>query len=291
MGCLMSSGLDGLVGVKRRPRLSIEDIHRRWNDENHQQAGLKPYRLQHPQPIAKEASENGQADVVPTLVEQLSGVVEHMGKRGKWVNSNGEMAEDEPINVSLFNLVMQGDLKVYPSTDLGDGPCRLEETSMNSLLRKTDKYFVDRGELGRLLLKSGQVLPKFWYGSEDVNIFGDQLSRNSEALTDMKVQVSELLEENKFLKAQLSDAMPFMNPDHPCYTQELEAAVALWLELYSDKEEGAILCKGPARESWLKNNRPEAVCQANGSISQTALERVSMVTNPNKKGGRPPTKV
>ena len=279
---MASKVFSGLRNIKRYQRLSVSEIHGYWNKELHRSAGHK--RFQVPENDLDKSIAEGNENPFLQLVKTFSNA-------GKWVDENGDFVEGESIESDLVEFVDRGDLIAYVGMSPNSEKCSLEGLSGKSLFTKSHKYHLDRDELGRFLLANKIDLPMFWYNDKDVGIYKDQLGRDDLALVDLRNQLADLVNENGLIKAQLLDAMPFMNSDHPYYSPELEAAVALWLDSYSDNEEGAIVRKKPALENWLKDNRSEAVSQADGSVSKAALERISMVVNPNKQGGRPSAKV
>ena len=50
-----------------------------------------------------------------------------------------------------------------------------------------------------------------------------------------------------------------MDPEHPFFAPELEAAVALWLELFRNRQQTDLVAHKPTMELWLKENRHETL--------------------------------
>jgi hypothetical protein len=95
-----------------------------------------------------------------------------------------------------------------------------------------------------------------------------------------KIPVDLMASLNKATQ-RTSIEVPSMNRENSYYSEELDMAISVWTALYQN---GAINRKrGPKKQimAWLKEHYPKA--------SQSALERVAIVVNPNKKGGAPST--
>lgn len=271
------SGLGSLVGVTKRPRLSVREIHAQWNNELHAASGYTRYKID-PSLLKENQSES------PT--DKLMSVVGEMKKSGKWCNENGQLADDEPIERFLFEFALSGKISIYSEPDLTAAPYSVKEKTLNQLVIKSAEFFIDKEELGCFLLKNGKNLPKFWFSSEDETVLKDRVTRGESEAYDKDKQIVKLVEEVEWLKRQLFDVMPFMNPGHHCYSKELEAAVSLWMYCFADKKEGDLLGQLPTLANWLKQNRIDAISQDNGEISENAIKRVTRLVNPNKKGGR-----
>lgn len=286
------SGLCSLLTLKNTQRLSIADIHSRWNDELHYKAGCTRY-----QPKLEVAQQNKNPSNISTSIDKAKGVsigipgfvsaMEDLLNRGKWVRHDGSFAQDEQINKQLGDLIKRGNLRAFISMDSSVAACQPAELAKINLLKDASKYFIDRDDLGCFLISVNKPLPQFWYNADDTQIYRDRLAREDATLKDVRSQLAEVLKENDELKRQLMNAMPFMNPAHPFFSPELEASVTAWLEHYSQKSAGHMVAKKPKLEQWIKDNRAQAVCQPNGEISKSALERIVMVVNPDKQGGRP----
>jgi len=87
--------------------------------------------------------------------------------------------------------------------------------------------------------------------------------------------MSMLNKSNKEVTANI----PYMNSDHVYFSEELEMGVSAWMHFFENGN--FITRKGPKDpiRRWLKEHYPKA--------SLTAIERVTTIVNPNKKGGAP----
>lgn len=78
-----------------------------------------------------------------------------------------------------------------------------------------------------------------------------------------------------------------MNHEHPLFAPELETAVQVWTELFSERKEIKEKGKNSRKliEDWLKKNRT--------NLSKEAIERIKTLANPEsqKKGGAPKTEI
>ncbi|MDD2500727.1 MAG: hypothetical protein PHN92_07910 [Geobacter sp.] len=78
------------------------------------------------------------------------------------------------------------------------------------------------------------------------------------------------------------ESAPYLSKEHPYFSAELEAAVAVWMALYNSG--GFIKKQAPKKqiEEWLRLHRkPQAFTKA-------AIARIVTLVNPLKKGGSPP---
>jgi hypothetical protein len=78
---------------------------------------------------------------------------------------------------------------------------------------------------------------------------------------------------------------PYMDPTYSIQSDELQIAIRAWTALYID---GGYKPKGLGHttqiEAWLSKHYPDP------RLTKSARERIAMVVNPNKKGGKPKTK-
>lgn len=79
-----------------------------------------------------------------------------------------------------------------------------------------------------------------------------------------------------------SEPAPYLSKEHPCFSAELEAAVAVWMALF--EAEGFIKKQAPKKqiEEWLRMHRKLQ------SFTKEAITRIVTLVNPLKKGGSPP---
>ena len=274
----MNTGLETLLENRNKKRLSILDIHRFWNTELHKKSGHNQY-----QPEIATSDDDAEFDMQIAVAR-----LKNINKRGAWVNPVGDEVQDSDIQGQLITFIADGRLPVYQSQNPGTPASTPEQLKGVNLLRKSATCFIDRNDLGCLLVEYGQSLPGFWYAPADVAIFKDRLKRQAEAGNSEKHHVETLIEENRVLKAELNNARPFMDKAHPLFSAELEAAVEAWLIHYSDKAPGSsALAKKPTLKSWLTKNRPTITTNDNGQPIENVLERISMIANPFKSGGRP----
>ncbi len=278
----MKTGLEDLLSTKKSQRLSIADVHRFWNDELHIEAGHTQYASKSITRVA-----GGSQDPEALILDATTQLRDVM-KRDTWENTVGEEARDSDIKNQLIGFIEKGLLPVYESEDpsiFASAPDALK--GVNFLVKLT-VFFIDREDLGCLLTKHSTPLPAFWYSKSDEVVFQDRLKREAEGKLNTSIHIDLLIKENESLKQELFDARPFMNPEHPLFSAELEAAVAVWLEHYIDKDpESPSLAKKRNLANWLEVNRPGAVQSSDGSTIPKAIERITMIANPIKSGGRP----
>lgn len=74
--------------------------------------------------------------------------------------------------------------------------------------------------------------------------------------------------------------LPYLNPNHKHYSQELAAAVNAWLAIYGD---GGTYNPKINHKNQIKRALP---CK---TFSNSAIERITTLVNPNKLGGATPT--
>ncbi len=274
----MNTGLEKLLATKNKKRLSILDIHRLWNTELHQKSGHKPYQLE-----AATSGKDSEFDMQEAVAR-----LKDINKRGTWINSVGDEAPDSDIQGQLIAFIADGCLPVYESQNPGTPFSTPEKLKGVNLLRKSATYFIDRNELGCLLVEHNRSLPYFWYTPADEAILQDRLKRHTETGISEKHHMETLVEENRELRAELNNARPFMDKTHPFFSAELEAAIEAWLVHYSDKASDSLaLAKKPTLKNWLAENRPCITMNDSGQPIENVLERISMIANPFKSGGRP----
>jgi hypothetical protein len=187
----------------------------------------------------------------------------------------------------LIELVQKGDLRTFPSKDPDAHAIQIAEIPEIDLSGNTAAYFIDRDDLGCFLVGRVHPLPRFWYEPGDEAIYENRIAAQAESVDAQREHLKAVVAENESLKRQLLDARPFMNPKHPHFAPELEAAVQLWVDLFSDKPADAPVAYTPTMGRWLRTNRLEAVRTKDGKVSNSAIERITTVANPRKEGGRP----
>lgn len=80
-----------------------------------------------------------------------------------------------------------------------------------------------------------------------------------------------------------SEPAPYLSKEHPYFSAELEAAVAVWMALY---DAGGFKTKHAPKkqiEDWLRQHRKSQ------AFTKSAMERIVTLVNPQKKGGVPPS--
>jgi hypothetical protein len=271
-----SATLGKYLNPKNQQRLSVDNIHALWNAEEHRAAGRIPYQRKIDQAAIKKDPHNG-ALLGAAMMEMLD--------RHKWQDEAGNLYEHDPISSDLIELIRKGDLRAFRSGIPEATPVAVDELAGIEI--KSAEYFIDRDDLGCFLVARGHSLPRFWYEPEDVSEYENRLSKQTESFINLRDHHKALIEENESLKQEMLDARPFMNPEHPHFSPELEATVQLWLELFSQKPADARVAQKPAMESWLTTHRPEAFKSKGGHSSSNALARIVSVANPRKEGGRP----
>jgi hypothetical protein len=214
-------------------------------------------------------------------------VANELGNLHKWQDEEGNLYENDKIAWDLVELIQKGDLRTYRSKDPTAPAVTVKELQGVNLTRKTSEYFIDRDDLGCFLAGRGHTLPRFWYEAEDRTIYRSQLEQRAESVNDLREHLKAVVAENESLKRQLLNARPFMDPEHPHFAPELEAGVQLWLDSFGDKPADAPVAKKPTMANWLKLHRSEAITTKDGKPSDNAIERIVMVANPRKEGGRP----
>ena len=273
-----SKTLGKYLSPKQNQRLSIAEIHRLWNAEQHQAAGRIPYTYKDPQtPTDNESLFD------PTVIKAL---VENISNIGKWQDEKGDAYANDQIDFDLIELIQQGELRAYPGKDATVAPIPAEELQHTNLRPETSKYFIDREELGCFLAKHGHTLPAFWYEPGDETIYLDKLATRRESVTEQREQLKAVLAEKEQLERDLLNARPFMDPEHPFFAPELEAAVAVWLEMFNHKQEGEIVADKPKMGLWLEENRHEQLGVGGKGINK-AIDRIVTVANYRKIPGRP----
>jgi len=276
-------GLDEFFTPSNSQRLSIADINTHWNYELHLNSGHARYQRPKSGSFLKKY-------ILEQKDKNLRDLIGDEEVENAWHNSEGMLMEDEPFGSQIVELVKRGDLSVYIAMDLRIGPCEPSDLIDVDLMAAKDRYYIDRDDLGILLLDRQQRLPNFWYAEKHHEKYAAYFARKSEAEENIKTQLANTAKENKELKARLSKAMPYFDRHHPFFSAELEAAVNCWLSHYQDKKENDAVAKKPKLEYWIKENKADAVKQPDGAVSQSAIDRITMIVNPNKKGGRSPGK-
>jgi hypothetical protein len=266
------------LAPKEQQRLSLDEVDRQWNIELHRDAGRVPYTPKTP----VETREEG-----PINWQQVGSVLRDFQNIFKWQDAEGKVYDNDEIALDLIGLIEKGDLRTFPSKDANVPAIPADALPEVDLRENTARMFIDRDELGCFLVARGHPLPHFWYDGEDVAIYENRLASQKESVIAQREHLKVVVAENESLKRQVLDAQPFMDPEHPQFAPELEAAVQLWLDLFSEKPAGAPIAKKPAMSSWLKTNRPKAIATKDGTPSENAIERITMVANPRKTGGRP----
>jgi len=74
--------------------------------------------------------------------------------------------------------------------------------------------------------------------------------------------------------------LPFLNPDHEFYSEELALAVKAWLDLYGDG--------GTYQPNQAHKKQIQSILDGK-ELSNEAIMRISTLVNPKKKGGSPPS--
>jgi len=271
------SGLGQLLSLNNTQRLSIADIHQYWNNELHKKAGHTSYQMKR---LDQEATQG-------KIGESVSALFGELVKIGSWETKDGCKADGDSINQTLADLVKRGDLVVYDTQNPKSAPCAPSKIAGVNLTSNAGKYFIDRDDLGVLLVRGGLLLPEFWYKLDDIKAYQDRLSRDAADITDIRHQLAQVIEDNRALNDRLHDSMPYLDPSHPFFSAELEAAVTCWLTHYWDKEEGDAVEKKASLERWIKKNKADVVMQPDDTLSQSAIERIAILVNPNKRGGSP----
>jgi len=278
----MSDGLNELLSIKNSQRLSLHDVQRYWNHEYHVNAGHKLYESRdifQPQPASKNTLENVQA---------VTEIMTEFNKRGSWVDQSGDKAKDQDYLDSLIGFINKGHLPVYLAENPSIQSCAPDDLIGVNFKKEAGKYFIDKDDLGLLLTRYSYDLPDFWYELDENDKYITRLKLEDETGIEKEKQLEALIEENRELRAELNRSRPYLNPDHKCFSPELEAAIVVWLAKYENvNDDEKVIAKKPALESWLKENRKDVVINDSGEVSKRALERIVMVANPSKEGGRP----
>jgi hypothetical protein len=273
-----SKTLGKYLAPKEQQRLSLDEVDQQWNIELHREAGRVPYKPKTP----VETREEG-----PINWQQVGSVLMDFQNIFKWQDAEGKVYDNDEIALDLIGLIEKGDLRAFPSKDTNVSAMPVDGLPEVNLRENTTRYFIDRDELGCFLVARGHPLPRFWYEGEDVNIYENRLAAQAESLVAQREHLKAVVTENESLKQQLLNARPFMNPGHPHFAPELEAAVQLWHELFSEQPADVSVAKKPAMASWLRANRPDAIVTPDGKPSESAIERITTFANPRKEGGRP----
>ena len=101
---------------------------------------------------------------------------------------------------------------------------------------------------------------------------------------DMKKVVFEGFESilaDSVVGAVISYPAPYLLKDHPYFSAELEAAVSVWMALYESGEYKSKQAHKKQIKDWLQLYRKAP------AFSTEALERITTLVNPQKKGGPP----
>lgn len=286
----MPSSLSDLTAPERHQRLTIAEIHRLWNDELHEKAGREQCKWEEEPSSSQNSTPSAELSSSPNLTHLLgfANTLLRTQKIGRWQDPSGQIACDEPIQEILIRLVKKGDLRAYASMDPEDKPAPIKKLPQVNLKANAHRCLIDRDELGRLLVQEGETLPAFWYSPADQNRYQTEWTQEREEKRALREQRDALRAENEELKRQLDEARAFMNPQHPFFAPELEACVAAWEACYNDKAlSSKTVAKKDTHGEWLIKHRSPVVFNEEGALSERALQRMSMVVNPNKKSGRP----
>lgn len=280
----MAKLLNNALDIKSFQRLSINDIHQYWNYEIHVSAGRTRYKLQpNTNAATKSHHEKDSIDTFSKIANELFNL-------SKWQTSDGKLVEDISIVNEFTELAKKGILSIYAGTESNENPCRTSDLQ-NKKAHQLGDFFIDRDELGCFLVSNNKPLPKFWYAKNDIQIYKDQLERQSTETPNAKAQLEHALEEIIQLKKLANGKLPFLDPSHPFFSSELEAAVTAWLENFGNKiNRDDLAPQKPKLELWLKENRKDLVFDGNEQANKSLLDRITKLINADhvKSGGRPP---
>ena len=102
----------------------------------------------------------------------------------------------------------------------------------------------------------------------------------------LKQQIVELKSE---LAKTSREAQPlYMKSDHEFFAPELEAAVSVWVALYESGRLKLNVGHKPQSKEWLRQNY-DGRTTGHEKLTTRAIERITIVVNPNKRGGAPST--
>ena len=265
-----SKTLGKYLAPKEQQRLSLDEVDRQWNIELHHDAGRVPYQPKTP----VETREEG-----PINWQQLGSVLMDFQNIFKWQDAEGNVYDNDEIALDLIGIIEKGDLRAFPSKDTNVPAMPVDGLPEVDLRENTTRYFIDRDELGCFLVARGHSLPHFWYDGEDVAIYENRLAAQKESVIAQRAHLKAVVAENESLKRQLLDARRIFCPEGSG-----RSALA---RLVQRKAGRCPIAKKPAMSSWLKTNRPKAIATKDGKPSESAVERITMVANPAKSGGRP----
>ncbi len=277
-----SKTLGKYLTAQHQQRLSIADIHRLWNAELHQAEGRTPYASSHPDSTLQSVEVSPDPAGIFKAFNELT-------KIGKWQDAAGNIVSDDQIDWDLAELIQKGELRTYPGKDPSINPIPVKDIQGINIRPKTRSYFIDRDELGLFLFRQGHPLPKFWYKSQDENIYQDRLAKQHDSVREMREHLKSVISANKRLKQDLLKIRPFMDSEHPFFAPELEAAVAVWLEMFDHKNKGDIVADKPTMALWLNENRETELGIREKGIGK-AIDRIVIVANYRKTPGRPRTR-
>jgi len=279
----MTNLLNGVLDIKSCQKLSIDDIERYWNHEIHVSAGRTRHKLQ------LNAKPPTDPHKKKDLTKQSSELAREQSKRGKRQTTDGKLIDDINSANQFSEYAKKGVLKIYAGAESNENPCRTSDLQ-NIKPAQLGKHFIDRDELGCFLISHNKPLPKFWYADNDAKIYRDRLQRQSIETSNTTAQLKLALEEIAQLKKLANEKLPFLDPSHPFFSSELEAATTAWLTHYGDKTiREDVAPKKPKLELWLKEHRKNLVFDDNGAANKSLLDRITKLINADhvKSGGRP----
>ena len=96
------------------------------------------------------------------------------------------------------------------------------------------------------------------------------------------IDLQRRLEESEIDAHAPQPSSPFLDTGHVFHAKELMIAVEAWMELYEKNPPKGVPQGGHKKyiTKWLEENHPD--------LGQRALERISIIINPNPKGGASP---
>lgn len=146
---------------------------------------------------------------------------------------------------------------------------------------KMDLYeFLDRALKGEVRLVLPTMGDVYYAEPGMIQAYLNSLSsdgRPQEGALPLDVEQAELERFSLTLgPGKWPSSLPFMDPDHPCFAPELEAAVSAWAALFSAGDNSKL---NPPEQlkRWLKQHRQ--------TLSKAAIERLSIVANYRKSRG------
>ena len=81
-----------------------------------------------------------------------------------------------------------------------------------------------------------------------------------------------------------ADTAPYLDKSHPYFSEELSVTISTWLEIFGNKQYDSD--KAPKKQIIMsvRNNK------LSQNFDPTAINRIAVMINPNRKGGAPRTK-